>query len=328
MTSMSPVTSPPPSATGAVVTLGETMALMAAEHFGPLQHSPTLSLGLGGAESNVAIGLRRLGVDVTWISRVGADSLGDLVLREIGAEGVRVVASRDPEAPTGLMVKERRTSVQAKVWYYRAGSAAARMGVDDVDFDLIREAALLHLTGITPALSASMAEVTFEALRVARAAGVLISFDLNYCGRLWSREQAGETYRQIIPLVDLVFGGDDEVAIAVGDSDSPAELARRLVSLGAGEAVIKLGAAGALAVVGDREYAQSAVPVTVVDTVGAGDAFVAGYLADYLLGADVPARLATAATAGAYACLVSGDWEGLPRRDELAGLSATEPVSR
>jgi 2-dehydro-3-deoxygluconokinase len=304
------------------------MALMAAQQMGPLQHSPSLSLGLGGAESNVAIGLRRLGVDVTWISRVGADSLGDMVLREIGAEGVRVVATRDPDAPTGLMVKERRSSAQTRVWYYRTGSAASRMSVADVDFDLVRGAALLHLTGITPAVSASMAEVTEEAIRVARSAGVPISFDLNYRGRLWTREQARETYRQIIPQADLVFGGDDEVAIAVGDSDSPAELARRLVALGAGEAIIKLGADGALAVVDGREYVQSAVPVTVVDTVGAGDAFVAGYLADYLLGADVPARLATAATAGAYACQVTGDWEGLPRRDELAGLSASEPVSR
>jgi 2-dehydro-3-deoxygluconokinase len=313
---------------GPVVTLGETMALMASDTYGPLPHVTTMSLGLGGAESNVAIGLRRLGVDVTWISRLGADSLGDLVLREIGAEGVRVVVTRDPQAPTGLMVKERRTSTQTIVWYYRAGSAASRMSVGDVDFELVRQASLLHVTGISPALSTSMAEVTSEAIRVAREAEVPISFDLNFRGRLWSREQARDAYNEIIPLVDLVFAGDDEAAIAVGEADRPADLAHRMVELGAREAVIKLGAEGAVAVVDGREYVQPAVPVTVVDTVGAGDAFVAGYLADYLAGAAVQTRLVTATTAGAYACLVSGDWEGLPRRHELAALGASEPVSR
>lgn len=311
-----------------VVTLGETMALMATQTYGPLQHAPSLLLGIGGSESNVAIGLRRLGVDATWISKVGADSLGDLVLREIGAEGVKVVAVRDPEASTALMIKERRSAAQTLVWYYRIGHAGSRLRVDEVDFDLVREADLLHVTGISPALSPSLAEVTLEAIRVAREAGVTVSFDLNFRGKLWTREQAGETYRQIIPLCDLVFGGDDEVVMAVGPAKSPLELAHRLVELGAGQGIVKLGAAGAVAVVDGKEYEQAAVKVEVVDTVGAGDAFVAGYLAEYLAGEDVATRLTTAVTVGAYACLVTGDWEGLPRRHELAALTATEGVSR
>lgn len=114
------------------------------------------------------------------------------------------------------MIKERRTSLQTLVWYCRSGSTTSRMTVGDVDFDLVRGADLLHLTGISPALSASMAEVTFQAVRVARESGVPVSFDLNYRGKLWSRERAGETYRRIIPLVDVVLAGDDEAAIAVG----------------------------------------------------------------------------------------------------------------
>lgn len=311
-----------------VVTIGETLALISTQTYGPLQHRPSLALSLGGAESNVAIGLRRLGVDATWIGRVGRDSLGDLVLREITAEGVVVLATRDEEAPTALMVKERRSAVQTLVWYYRAGSAGSRMTVEDVDFERVRGAALLHLTGISPALSESMAEVTFAAIRVARESGVPVSFDLNFRSRLWSPERAAATYRRIIPLVDLVFAGDDEAAVAVGAADRPVELARRLVALGAGQAVVKLGPAGAVAVVQGREYAREAVRVNAVDTVGAGDAFVAGYLAEYLAGEDVATRLSTAVTAGAYQCLVTGDWEGLPRRAELAGLTATEPVRR
>lgn len=311
-----------------VVTIGETMALMAGATPGPLQHSPTMTLGMGGSESNVAIALSRLGVDATWIGKVGSDSLGDLVLREIGAEGVRVAAARDADAATAIMVKERRTPADTRVFYYRNGLAGSRLRIDEVDFDLVRGASLLHVTGISPALSPSMAEVIDEAIRVAKDAGVTVSFDLNFRGKLWSREQAGEAYRRILPHVDLAFGGDDEAAIALGRTDEPLALAHGLIALGAGQAVVKLGAAGAVAVIDGVEYEQAAVPIVPVDTVGAGDAFVAGYLAEYLAGAPVATRLETAATVGAYACLTHGDWEGLPRRAELASLTATEPVTR
>jgi 2-dehydro-3-deoxygluconokinase len=314
--------------TGGVVTIGETMALMGSTGFGPLQHERTMTLGIGGSESNVAIGLSRLGAEVTWIGKVGADSLGELVVREITAEGIRVLAVRDPEAPTSLMVKERRTSVDTHVWYYRRGNAGGRLRSTDFDPAVIRGASLLHLTGISPALSEVMAETIFEAIRVAKDAGVAVSFDLNFRGKLWSREQAREAYLRIIPQADIVFAGDDEAAIAVGEADSPLELARRLVALGAGQAVVKLGARGAVALVDGREYTREVVKVNPVDTVGAGDAFVAGYLAEYLLGADVDTRLTTAVTTGAYACLVPGDWEGAPRRHELALLNGDEPVSR
>lgn len=311
-----------------VVTIGETMALMAGATPGPLQHTPTMTLGMGGSESNVAIALSRLGVEVTWIGKVGADSLGDLVLREIGAEGVRVAAVRDPDAATAIMVKERRTPADTRVFYYRNGLAGSRLRVDEVDFDLVRGASLLHVTGISPALSPGMAEVIDEAIRVAKVAGVTVSFDLNFRGKLWSREQAGEAYRRILPHVDLAFGGDDEAAIALGRTDEPVALAHGLIALGAGQAVVKLGAAGAVAVIDGVEYEEAAVPIVPVDTVGAGDAFVAGYLAEYLAGEPVATRLETAVTVGAYACLTHGDWEGLPRRAELASLTATEPVTR
>jgi 2-dehydro-3-deoxygluconokinase len=311
-----------------VVTIGETMALMTGDRPGPLQHSPTMTLGIGGSESNVAIALSRLGGDVTWIGKVGADSLGDLVLREIEAEGVRVAAVRDPAAPTALMVKERRTAAETRIFYYRSGFAGSRLRVEEVDFDLVRSASLLHVTGISTALSPGMAEVIDEAIRVANAAGVTVSFDLNFRGKLWSRDEAGEAYRRILPHVDVVFGGDDEAAIALGRTDSPMALARGLIDLGAGQAVVKLGSRGAVAVIDGVEYEQPAIPIVAVDTVGAGDAFVAGYLAEYLLGEPVTTRLATAATVGAYSCLTQGDWEGLPRRRELAALTATEPVTR
>lgn len=317
-----------PQTHGGVVTFGETMALVSADRCGPLEHSSGLSLGIGGSESNVAIALVRLGADATWMGKVGNDPFGNLVLREIRAEGVHTVGFRDDLASTALMFKERRTSAETRIWYYRTGLAGSRLGVDDVDFDLIRRASVLHMTGISPALSPSMRELTDEAIRVANEAGVTVSFDLNFRSKLWTREQASDAYRRIIPNVDILFGGDDEAAIALGVGGTPIWLAHRLVELGAGQAVVKLGSLGAVAVVDGEEYEQPAIPIQPLDTVGAGDAFVAGYLADYLLGESIATRLATAVTVGAAVCLVPGDLEGLPRGSELGRLASPEPVHR
>jgi 2-dehydro-3-deoxygluconokinase len=310
-----------------VLTFGETMALMRAEQVGPLAHASTMSLGIGGSESNVAIGLQRLGVQSVWCGRVGADSLGQLVEREIRAEGVDVRVAVDPSAPTGLMIKERRTPATQRVSYYRAGSAGSRIAPEDIDADLISGASLLHVSGITPALSGQADATLRYAIGVARAAGVPVSFDLNFRGNLWSPEGAGSVFRDIIPLADIVFAGDGEAALAVGAAE-PEELARRIAALGPSQAVIKMGAEGALALVNGQVFRQAAVAVAVVDTVGAGDAFVAGYLAELIGDRGPEDRLKTAAATGAFACLVPGDWEGFPRRSELRLLDAKEPVSR
>jgi 2-dehydro-3-deoxygluconokinase len=311
-----------------VVTMGETMALMKAETPGPLAHVASLSLGMGGAESNVAIALRRLGTSVTWSGRVGTDSLGDMVLRELAAEAINTVATRDDTAPTGLMIKERRTADAVKVWYYRRGSAGSRLCREDVPAERIAQAKLLHITGITPALSETAADAVRYAVDCAQEAGTLVSFDLNYRAALWSPEEAGKEYRRIIPRADIVFAGDAEAAMAVGDAENPWDLARRINELGAAQAVIKLGADGCVAIVDGTPHSQEAIPIRAVDTVGAGDAFVAGYIAEMLNDRDVPQRLLTAVRTGAFACLVPGDWEGMPRRTELDLLDSTEPVSR
>jgi 2-dehydro-3-deoxygluconokinase len=310
-----------------VITFGETMALMRSDQVGPLAHTSTMSLGIGGSESNVAIGLQRLGVQAVWCGRVGADSLGNLVEREIRAEGVDVRIAVDSSAPTGLMIKERRTPATQRVSYYRAGSAGSRITPDDIGEQLISGAGLLHVSGITPALS-PQAEATLRyAVDLAKAHNVTVSFDLNFRGNLWSADDARSIYRGIIPLADIVFAGDDEAAIAVGAGE-PEELALRIAALGPRQAVIKLGSDGALALIDGTLFRQEAVTVDAVDTVGAGDAFVAGYLAEFVTGCEPQDRLKTAAATGAFACLVPGDWEGFPRRHELPILQTREPVSR
>jgi 2-dehydro-3-deoxygluconokinase len=318
------------SSPGSVVTLGETMALLGTPGSGRLFNSSSLPLGLGGAESNVAVGLARLGVPCTWISRVGDDALGTFVTREIRAEGVRVLVQRDPVAPTGLMFKEHRGGRPWRVRYYRAGSAASRLSAADLDepatADAIRGARVLHLTGITPALGPGPLAAVERAVQLARTAGALISFDVNHRATLWSDAAAAPVLARLVEAADLVFAGPEEAALVLR-RESPAgpagvadgeELARELAKLGPATVVVKLGALGALAVSGDRVQHAPARSVTVVDQVGAGDAFVAGYLSEVVTGGRIADCLRMGNALGAAVCEVRGDWEGLPTRDELA----------
>ncbi|WKK72237.1 bifunctional 4-hydroxy-2-oxoglutarate aldolase/2-dehydro-3-deoxy-phosphogluconate aldolase [Rathayibacter oskolensis] len=168
---------------GPIVTLGETLALF--HTHGSLAHAGTAEIGIGGAESNVAIALVRLGAAATWIGVLGTDSAGDRVLRELRGEGVDLVVRRDSEAPTAVMLKERPTPTTARVTYHRRGSAGSTLGPGDVPAELVRRASCLHVTGITLALSDSAREAALEAVRLAVAAGVPISFDVNHRPSLW-----------------------------------------------------------------------------------------------------------------------------------------------
>jgi 2-dehydro-3-deoxygluconokinase len=224
--------------------------------------------------------------------------------------------------------QERRTMSTQKVSYYRAGSAGSRITPADLDPLLISGAAILHVSGITPALSASGAATVRQAMEMARANGVTVSFDLNYRANLWTAAAAGRSYRELIPLADVVFAGDEEAALAVGSAKSPADLAQRTAELGPAQAVIKLGSKGAVACIDGELFHQAAMPIQAVDTVGAGDAFVAGYLTELMAGSVPAQRLELAAQTGAFACLAYGDWEGLPRRAELGLLQQNESVTR
>jgi 2-dehydro-3-deoxygluconokinase len=312
----------------AVVTIGETMALMYSSTPGPLAHAHDLTLGIGGAESNFAIALQRLGTPATWIGRIGDDSLGEKVARELRAEGLTVHAVIDPTAPTGLMIKERRTADASRVWYYRSASAGSRLCADDIPVGIIESAALLHITGITPALSDTAAKAVVTAIDRASEAGVPVSFDVNHRSSLWTDRDATPVYRELVARSTIVFAGYEEARLLVPEASGVTEVATAISKLSPSQVIIKLGADGCFALVDGRATRQPAIAVHPVDTVGAGDAFVAGYVSEYVAGHGISTRLTTAVTAGAFACLTHGDWEGMPRRSELGLLNASEPVTR
>jgi 2-dehydro-3-deoxygluconokinase len=312
-----------------LVTLGETLGLLVAEDVGPMSLTRGMRLSMGGAESNVAIGVSRLGAPATWIGRLGHDPVGDLVERNLLAERVRAIVHRD-DAPTALMLRERRTGTVQNVTYYRHGSAGSYLRPADVPAGVVEEAGVLHVTGITPALGEGPAATVREAMRRARAAGVPVSVDLNYRSRLWDAATAAPVFRELAAGADMFFAGDDEarIALEVGPDTGPEKLAAALAELGPREVVIKRGRHGATALIDGRSIDVPAVPVQVVDSVGAGDAFVAGYLACRLTGRDPDEGLRTAAACGALAVTVPGDWEAAPRPHELALLGAEEDVQR
>lgn len=298
----------------AVVTLGETMVLATPAQPGRLRHAPQLDLRIGGAESNVAIALARLDIAAGWVSWLGQDELGELVLSRIRAEGVDTSQVRRMPQPTGLYLRERlATGVQ--VYYYRTGSAAAQMGPDAFDPAYLDGATVLHLSGITPALSASCAELALWAARQARQREVLVSFDVNYRSKLWAPASARAACETIMPLVDLLLVGDEEAEALWGRSDD--DLLFHLAAHGPRNVVLKRGAAGCTALIDGTLHTQPAFAVTAVDPIGAGDAFAAGYLAAWLEQAPPIERLRWANALGAYSVMSLGDYEGLPSRVEL-----------
>ena len=310
-----------------VVTAGETMVLVVPPSPGRLRHAASVQLSIGGAESNVAIGLSRLGVPASWVSALGEDEPGELVLHRVRAEGVDTSAVRRvPDRPTGLYLREE-VGGAVRVHYYRRGSAASALAPGAFDPGVLEGAGFLHLTGITGALSPECAQFLPWAARTARAAGVRVSYDVNYRSRLWGPEAAREVTEAMLPLVDVLLVGNEEARVLWGwDEDTCLD---RLAGAGPGEVVLKLGARGCAASLDGARLTSPGFPARQVDPIGAGDAFAAGYLAATLWGLPPDQRLRTANAMGAFCVQNLGDYEGLPSRRELtAFLDETVDLGR
>jgi 2-dehydro-3-deoxygluconokinase len=304
-----------------VVTFGECLAAM--HGAGPLRLAGSLRLSVAGSESNVAIGLARLGHRVEWIGRVGDDEFGALVLRTLRAEGVDVRhVVVEPSGPNGLLVFEHRIADVTRVMYYRAGSAGSGLCAADVLPQLSDKVAILHVTGVTAALGEGPAAAVSEAMTLAKSAGAVVSLDVNYRARLWSADAARAMLRPLLSQVDVAFGSVEELLLLADGAADVDAAAGRLLADGVETVVAKLGADGAVAYTGDDTIKVPARRVHAVDSVGAGDAFVAGYLSGLLDGVDCAGCLDRGAVLGAFAVSREGDWEALPTRAELDLLDA------
>jgi 2-dehydro-3-deoxygluconokinase len=300
-----------------VLTLGEALGCLRVT--GLLQPGSETRASIAGAESNVAIGLSRLGHQVTWLGALGRDAFGDLVVRTLRAEGVQV-AARLSDAPTGLVVFTERLPAVTTVDYHRRESAGSTLSPDDVDAAFAEPPTVLHLTGITPAISASARAAVDRAVDLAAARGTRICLDLNFRSRLWSADQARAVLAPIAARADIVIASDDELGLALAQPPESTQEQVDALLQSASEVVVKLGADGAVAHTSTERVAMPAVTTAALDVVGAGDAFVAGFLSGTLDGLPLAGRLERGVQLGAFAVSTRGDWEGLPRRHELGLL--------
>jgi 2-dehydro-3-deoxygluconokinase len=302
----------------AVVTFGESKALFRADPGEPLRTARRFSRSIAGAESNVAVGLARLGCAAGWFGRVGDDPLGLGILDTLRGEGVDVSrAIVDEAAPTGVLVRDTHAERRIDVAYARLGSAGSRLSRADLDAGYLASARVLHLTGITPALSPAARDATAEAVRLAAQAGVTVSFDPNLRRRLWPDEHAAR--RELLALADLsqlVLLGQAEAALLTGEHD-PERAARWLAGRGVATIAVKLGAEGAYGFSDGVSYQCAALAVHAADPIGAGDAFDAGFLAAWLAGGDLKNCVDEGNLAAGLSVQVLGDIEGLPYRREM-----------
>ncbi|WP_449355179.1 sugar kinase [Virgibacillus natechei] len=303
-----------------VITLGETMALFDPSTNGRIRYVDQFHKRIGGAESNLAIGLKRLGHDVGWISKLGNEELGHYVLSFIRGEGVdtsRVLMS--DEALTGLYIKEKLYEGQSNVYYYRKYSAASRLSKFDIDWEYMKQAKVIHLTGITPFLSEECQELVSEIFQFSKKHHILISFDPNIRTKLWSDpETAKKRLLNLSEQSDLLIAGCDEIELLLGMDDVEANI-QHFLDKGVLRVILKDGANGIYYGSKDERFGFCpSVKVTrVVDPVGAGDGFAAGVLSSLLEEKSLRIAVELGAVIGAIMVSTNGDIEGLPDKETI-----------
>lgn len=329
-----------------VVCVGESMITLLPEQPGPLEHAELFRRGFGGAESNAACALLALGVPAAWVSRVGADGFGRLLLDRIAGHGVDVSGVEvDPHRPTGLYVKEIGAATgspndlgpgRSKLHYYRSASAASALEPGTLDHPrvaaLLDTARLIHLTGITAALGQTAGRDggrrLVQAILDQRRPGQLVSFDVNWRPAMWRRPEGSGTVdpadvlATLADQADVVFVGGDEAQALFGTGD-PQRL--RAALPGPRLLVVKDAENGVWAFEGDAAVVEPALQVEVIEPIGAGDSFAAGYLAGLLRGYEQRRRLRLGHICAACALMVSGDHGTPPAAAELARLLECTP---
>lgn len=304
-----------------VITIGEAMAMFVATETGDLAAAECFVKRVAGAELNVATGLARLGLKVGWVSRVGNDSFGRYVLQQLAKEQIdsRGVTT-DKRYATGFQLKSKvEDGTDPVVEYFRKGSAASHLSVEDFNEDYFFSARHLHLSGVAAALSGSSLELLNHTAKAMKAKGKTISFDPNLRPVLWKSE-AGmvKQLNQLAFQADWVLPGVKEGVILTGQK-TPEGIADFYLDKGVKTVVLKTGADGAWfkTAAGERGAVAAVKVDNVVDTVGAGDGFAVGVISALLEGRSLQHAVSRGNKIGSLAIQVIGDSEGLPTRSAL-----------
>jgi 2-dehydro-3-deoxygluconokinase len=301
-----------------VIGIGETMIVFTPDTNGPMRYARNFSSRIAGAETNTLIGLSKLGYQTGWISKVGNDEFGASILSFVRGEGVDVSRVKiEKQAPTGILFKEMANQQSVNVYYYRKNSAASLLAPDDIDPDYIRQAKYLFITGITPALSDSCKETIFSVIEIAKYHSVPVVFDPNLRRKLWTDDEAKRVLIEIAKKADIILPGVSEGEFLFATKNSE-EIAASFHQLGAKMVIVKLGEKGAYYSTDKEKAFVPALHVEhVVDPVGAGDGFAAGFLSGLLDHLSINEAVKRGCTIGALVTTVFGDVEGQPNRETL-----------
>ena len=315
-----------------LVGLGEVMLRLAAPPPQRLEQVSALDVRIGGAEANVATACARLGLRTALISALPADhAWGDRTVRELTGHGVDCTGVlRRPASRMGVYFLEYGASPRpVRVLYDRRDSALSRLVPGEVDWTLVRRARLLHLSGVTAALAETLRDVLRRALDEAAGAAVPVSFDVNYRSRLWTPEQARGFLQEILPRLRYLFVGSDDAEVVFKLGGPPEAVLRGLRGLAPGATVVlTMGEAGSAVLADDGSVVRPSrlYTVAVVDRVGAGDAYAAGFLWASLTGRTVQEAVDAGTALAALKCTVWGDVPlvTLAELDELLVSDNTE----
>lgn len=310
--------------------MGETMAVFTPVTKGKLRYTHDFNLKIAGAESNFAIGIQKLGLSAGWISKLGKDEFGQFIINTLKGEGVDVSnVSFDSTHSTGLMVKEFAASDETNVYYYRESSAASCLSANDINEEYVKGSRLIHLTGITPILNESCYEAIEKIIDIAHKGNILVSFDPNIRLKLWRDNDYSGKIKMLLFSSNIILLGLSEAKILFDTIDIETIRSLILSSENVQYLVIKDGKNGAW--VGNKKefYKIDPYKCTVIDPIGAGDAFNAGFISGLLQGSDLKRCGEIGAICGALATQSYGDFESYPSRDELENiLNNTEQISR
>jgi 2-dehydro-3-deoxygluconokinase len=309
-----------------IVTIGDAMITMNPVTTGPMRYVTHFERKLGGAELNFAIGCARLGITPKWISRLGNDEFGRVIYNFARGEGVDVSEVKFvANHPTSVNFKEINESGAGKTFYYRYQSPILTFNATDINEDMFSEVSLVHITGVFLAIDKGNFAIVERILEIANAKGIPVSFDPNIRLKLWSIEEARETYEKIFPYVDILLTGLDEIRLITGMDDND-DLEKFANLHGIKDLVIKDGGNGSKLFKNGEWTESKAFKVRPIDTVGAGDGFDAGFIYGYLNGYSPEEVLRFANGVGALVTTVSGDNEGLPYLEEVNAFIHNETI--
>lgn len=313
-----------------VITIGDAMVAMCPKEKGPILFCNTFERKIGGAELNVAIGCARLGLKSGWISRLGQDDFGKYILKTVRGEGIDTSQIELVEGyQTSVYFREVMANGDSRSFYYREKSPTSTMTAESLDENYFRNSKVLHITGVFPSINDNNKEILLKAVELAKKNNLLISFDPNIRLKMWTKSQAREFINKFLSEVDILLVGDEEISILIDEEDTN-EAIKKFHDMGIDKVVVKRGAKGAIGSDGSNIYDVAAIkPKALIDTVGAGDGFAAGFLSAYLKGDSFEESIEFANAVGSLVVGIEGDNEGLPYyEDVLAHLGKIKTIER